>query len=66
MPSKDIRVGLLAYGAIGDEHNSAIRATEGMTLAAVCDTKPERLEAVVTLAFAYQPDVPQGLAERQI
>ena len=45
MPSKDIRVGLLAYGAIGDEHNSAIKATEGMTLAAVCDTKPASLRS---------------------
>ena len=50
MPSKDIRVGLLAYGAIGDEHNSAIKATEGMTLAAVCDTKPERLEAALKIS----------------
>ena len=50
MPSKDIRVGLLAYGAIGDEHNSAIKATDGMTLAAVCDTKPERLEAALKIS----------------
>jgi predicted dehydrogenase len=50
VPSKDIRVGLLAYGAIGDEHNSAIKATEGMTLAAVCDTKPERLEAALKIS----------------
>jgi len=50
VPSKDIRVGLLAYGAIGDEHNTAINATEGMTLAAVCDTKPERLEAALKIS----------------
>ena len=50
MPSKEIRVGLLAYGAIGDEHNSAIKATAGMTLAAVCDTKPERLEAALKIS----------------
>jgi len=50
VPSKDIRVGLLAYGAIGDEHNGAINATAGMTLAAVCDTKPERLEAALKIS----------------
>ena len=50
MPSKDIRVGLLAYGAIGDEHNSAIKATNGLVLAAVCDTKPERLEAALKIS----------------
>ena len=50
MPSEDIRVGLLAYGAIGDEHNGAIKATAGMTLAAVCDTKPERLEAALKIS----------------
>jgi predicted dehydrogenase len=48
--SKDIRVGLLAYGAIGDEHNSAIKATNGLVLAAVCDTKPERLEAALKIS----------------
>jgi scyllo-inositol 2-dehydrogenase (NADP+) len=48
--SKDIRVGLLAYGAIGDEHNSAIKATNGLALAAVCDTKPERLEAALKIS----------------
>ena len=50
MPSKEIRVGLLAYGAIGDEHNGAIKATAGMKLAAVCDTKPERLEAALKIS----------------
>ena len=50
MASKDIRVGLLAYGAIGDEHNSAIKATNGLVLAAVCDTKPERLEAALKIS----------------
>ena len=53
MPSKDIKVGLLAYGAIGDEHNKAIQATDGLTLHAVCDTNPERLEA----ALKISPDV---------
>lgn len=45
-----IRVGLLAYGAIGHEHNMAIQATDCLTLAAVCDTNPERLQAARTLA----------------
>lgn len=50
MTKQDIRVGLLAYGAIGDEHNKAVLATDGMVLSAVCDTNPERLEAALTLA----------------
>ena len=41
--SKDIKVGLLAYGAIGDEHNKAVQATAGLVLQAVCDTNPDRL-----------------------
>lgn len=52
MSGKNIRVGLLAYGAIGDEHNKAILATEGMVLSAVCDTNPDRLSA----ALAFAPD----------
>jgi len=51
--SKDIRVGLLAYGAIGNEHSQAIRAVEGLTLTAVADTNPERLAAAKDLA----PDI---------
>ncbi len=50
---KEIRVGLLAYGAIGDEHNLAISATQGMRLTAVSDTNPERVAA----AKALVPDV---------
>ena len=50
MPSEDIRVGLLAYGAIGDEHNRAIQATTGMALSAVCDTNLKRLEAALRLS----------------
>ena len=50
MSSKDIRVGLLAYGAIGDEHNKALLATNGMVLRAVCDTNPERLDAALKIA----------------
>ena len=43
--SRTISVGLLAYGAIGDEHNRAIAATPGLRLVAVADTNPERLAA---------------------
>jgi predicted dehydrogenase len=49
----EIRVGLLAYGAIGDQHNSAVGATEGLRLTAAADTNPERLEAAKVLA----PDI---------
>lgn len=38
-----IRVGLLGYGAIGHEHSRAVRAVDGLTLAAVCDISQERL-----------------------
>ena len=51
--SRTISVGLLAYGAIGDEHNRAIAATTGLRLVAVADTNPERLAAAQLLA----PDV---------
>ena len=51
--SRTISVGLLAYGAIGDEHNRAIAATPGLRLVAVADTNPERLAAAQLLA----PDV---------
>lgn len=40
-----MRVGLLAFGAIGREHALGVAATEGLELAAVCDTNPERVEA---------------------
>jgi predicted dehydrogenase len=46
----NFRVGLLAYGAIGDEHNLAIKATPGLTLAAVCDTNPERLKVALEIS----------------
>jgi predicted dehydrogenase len=45
-----IRVGLLAYGAIGDQHNAAVSATEGLRLTAVADTNPDRLAAAKELA----------------
>ena len=50
MSKADIRTGLLAYGAIGDEHNKALLSTPGMVLSAVCDTNPQRLEAALKLA----------------
>jgi len=50
---KNISVGLLAYGAIGDEHSGAISAVAGLSLAAVADTNPDRLEAAKVLA----PDI---------
>jgi predicted dehydrogenase len=53
MASTDIRVGLLAYGAIGHEHNIAVQATPGLVLTAVCDTNPDRIAAARELA----PDV---------
>lgn len=50
MSVTDIKVGLLAYGAIGDEHSIAIQATPGLMVQAVCDTKPERLAAALDLS----------------
>lgn len=50
MEPADVRVGLLAYGAIGHEHNLAVQATPGLTLTAVCDTNPERVAAALELA----------------
>lgn len=53
MSLEEVRVGLLAYGAIGHEHNLAVQATPGLVLAAVCDVDPERIAAARELA----PDV---------
>ncbi len=50
MEKHTIRVGLLAYGAIGHEHNQAVQNTEGLELVAVCDTSPERIQAALELA----------------
>jgi predicted dehydrogenase len=63
--SKDIKIGLLAYGAIGDEHSIAIQATPGLILLAVCDTKPERLAAALEISPLAQTftDADQMLAE---
>ena len=49
-PDTSVRVGLLAYGAIGHEHNRAVQASPGLTLTAVCDTNPERIAAARELA----------------
>lgn len=46
----EIRVGLLAYGAIGHEHNLAVQHTPGLVLSAVCDMNPERVAAALDLA----------------
>lgn len=45
-----LRVGLLAYGAIGHEHNLAVQSTPGLELSAVCDTNPDRVLAARELA----------------
>jgi len=50
----DIRVGLLAYGAIGHEHNQAVQATPGLTLTAVCDTNIERIEVAREIAPEFE------------
>lgn len=50
MKNSDIRVGLLAYGAIGHEHNLAVQNTIGLELSAVCDTNPDRVAAALALA----------------
>jgi predicted dehydrogenase len=48
-----VRFGMLGFGAIGLEHAAAVARTEGLALAAVCDTDETRLEA----ARAVAPDV---------
>jgi predicted dehydrogenase len=50
MEQRPHRVGLLAYGAIGHEHNHAVQQTDGLELVAVCDTNPQRVEAARVLA----------------
>ena len=45
-----VRVGLLGYGAIGHEHSRAVRAVDGLALAAVCDTSQERLDVAAGAA----------------
>jgi predicted dehydrogenase len=48
--SDDVRVGLLGYGAIGDEHNTAVTAVDGLGLAAVCDRNAARVAAALAVA----------------
>ncbi len=50
-----MRVGLLAYGAIGHEHNRAVQAIDGLELSAVCDVNPERIAAARELAPELVP-----------
>ena len=45
-----VRVGLLAYGAIGHEHNLAVQATDGLELTVVADLNPERVAAAKEIA----------------
>lgn len=45
-----MRVGLLAYGAIGHEHNQAVQGVPGWELTAVCDVNPQRIAAAQELA----------------
>lgn len=52
--SANIRVGLLAYGAIGHEHNLAVQGTPGLELTAVCDVNPDRIAAAKELAPAVE------------
>lgn len=40
----NLNVGLLAYGAIGHEHNRAVSQIPGFSLKAVCDSNPVRIE----------------------
>ena len=68
MPSTQIRVGLLAYGAIGDEHNYAVAASGGLRVAAVCDTNPDRINAALEIApeaMTYE-DADEMLASGEI
>jgi predicted dehydrogenase len=53
-PPRPVGVGLLGYGAIGHEHSRAVRAVDGLRLAAVCDTSSERR----ALAAAASDGVP--------
>ena len=46
----ELRVGLLAYGAIGHEHNRAVSSVAGFKLTAVCDSNPLRIEVAKEIA----------------
>ena len=45
---RPVGMGLLGYGAIGFEHATAITATPGLHLRAICDSNPARLEEAHT------------------
>jgi len=47
---RDYGVGLLGYGAIGAEHARAVLGTPGLKLSGVCDPKPERVAAALSVA----------------
>ena len=49
-PHPDIRVGMLGYGAIGHEHALAVDAVPGLSLAAVSDLDPRRVDVARTVA----------------
>jgi scyllo-inositol 2-dehydrogenase (NADP+) len=49
-PRPDIRVGMLGYGAIGHEHALAVDAVPGLSLAAVSDLDPRRVDVARTVA----------------
>jgi predicted dehydrogenase len=49
-----VRIGMLGYGAIGDEHSAAIAQTDGLELRAVCDPNPLRVAAARELAPAIR------------
>jgi predicted dehydrogenase len=46
----DVRVGMLGYGAIGHEHALAVAAVPGLTMTAVADLDPRRLDAARQVA----------------
>lgn len=48
----ELRVGLLAYGAIGHEHNRAVSSVPGFKLTAVCDSNPARIEVAKEISPA--------------
>jgi len=49
-----VKVGLLAYGAIGHEHNRAVSNVAGFELTAVCDSNPTRIEVAKSLAGSIE------------
>ncbi|MDX6209490.1 MAG: scyllo-inositol 2-dehydrogenase [Frankiales bacterium] len=49
-----VRVGLLGFGAIGHQHATAVQATEGLALTAVCDADPRRIDAARELLPGLQ------------